>query len=183
MTWTKLYKRVIRGLRRALGPTRGMPPQGKINPTASRTRAMIITPDPTIKDPVIAEDEARGLTAPDPVAISEEAAKIFTRYLEGDQEAAKIVEGWSLKAPDRDTSSGRLPLRATEGYGHAPRAEWPSAGVHDDAQQTHDPYAPESGDFLVTRRGLRCLLGDHDDGSSVSAMYPSGTCLRCGRPV
>lgn len=34
----------------------------------------------------------------------------------------------------------------------------------------------------VHRRGVRCALGLHDDGTDVLGGY-SPTCLRCGRPV
>jgi hypothetical protein len=145
--------------------------------------------------------------------ITAESAKIFLRYLEGDQEAAKIVHGWALssaerspgRAPgssvnrasveraaeklrrdtfDREHGDGtfpgeRLPLRVTDGYGHAPKAEFtrasPSSEVHDDPEAPHDPYARN----WVP---LRCLLLGHDDGTDCAGGY-SPTCLRCGAPV
>jgi hypothetical protein len=151
--------------------------------------------------------------------ITAESAKIFLRYLEGDQEAAKIVHGWALssaeRSPDRAPGSSvnrasveraaeklrrdtfdrehgdgtfpgeRLPLRVTDGYGHAPKAEFtrasPSGEVHDDPEAPHDPYAIGfTGDG--PRRGLRCLLGLHDDGTDAFGGH-SATCLRCGAPV
>jgi hypothetical protein len=87
----------------------------------------------------------------------EAAAKIFLAYLEGDREAAKITEGWARKERDRRAS--------------------PSVGVHGDPPPPDDPYA-----LVGPRRGLRCALGVHDDGTDAFGGV-SVTCLRCGRPL
>ena len=52
----------------------------------------------------------------------DEAGKVFMAYLEGDEVAAKIVQGWASRAKDRCAPA--------------------SGETHDDAQQPHDPYAP-----------------------------------------
>jgi hypothetical protein len=238
-----VFKRIKEVVGRGKNSTGGVPPQGEIKTPASRTRPQDRLECPDCghyrhddrecdqprrnQDPCrcAAERPEDQLPEPGDDALTEgvitaESAKIFLAYLEGDQEAAKIVHGWALssaerspgRAPgssvnrasveraaeklrrdtfDREHGDGtfpgeRLPLRVTDGYGHAPKAEFtrasPSSEVHDDSEAPHDPYAVIGFTGDGSRRGLRCLLGLHDDGTDCAGGY-SPTCLRCGRPV
>ena len=176
---TKWYKRVSKLIKRGVGggrkSTRSMPPQGEIISSASRTRPPgndhLGAPERR-QDQLAGGDDSpfgpapswKGITAGRPPTI-EEANKIFLAYLEGDQVAAKIVDGWASRSSSRCASA--------------------SAGVHDDSPAPHDPYAWQGRVWatLGRRRGLRCALLGHDDGAEVSAMYPYSHCARCGRSL
>jgi hypothetical protein len=235
-----VFKRIKEVVGRGKNSTGGVPPQGEIKTPASRTRPQdrLACPDcghyphgdrecgqpRRNQDPCrcaaerpedqLPEDEVDALTEG---VITAESAKIFLAYLEGDQEAAKIVHGWALSSAERspDRAPGSSVNRASveraaeklrrdtfdreHGDGTFP-GEYPSGEVHDDPEAPHDPYAEigfTGGDrvtwsredgwrrqakVLSPRRGLRCLLGLHDDGTDCAGGY-SPTCLRCGAPV
>lgn len=151
---TKVYKWVKAVIRRAKNSTGSVPPQGEIISSASRTRARMIKDAPERRQDHSPEPGDFAVTDGLPAWRSPEA--IFEAYLQGDLEAAAITEGWALK--HRATASASGP-------------------VHTDARRTHDPYALR----WRPRRGLRCALGLHDDGTDVFGGY-SAVCLRCGGP-
>jgi len=156
---TKVYKWVKQVMRRVVTSTRSVPPQGEIISSASRTRA-------TDDHGGAAErpgDQLLGSGGDVLTGRWPSAEAIFEAYLEGDLEAGKITEGWALRHRETVSASG---------------------GVHGDPPATHDPYAWQGPVWamLGRRRGLRCALGLHDDGTDCAGGH-SPTCLRCGGPV